>query len=138
MALYNLFEVMNHIMGIINDGYMYADISEIPGDDELPPGLSFSVPDPDDFMEIDYESVDALPEDHDLSDCSITPDKACYCLSLEELATVHHALNNALEYFKECSSDKSYNKEVLKEIKASSVKCRNLQAKTFKFLNRFK
>ena len=139
MALYNLFEVMDHIMEIINDGYIYADISEIPRDDDDPASLSFSVPDPDnDFLAIDYESIDALPDDYDLSRCSITSDKVCYGLTLEELATVHHALNNALEYFKECSSDKSYSKEVLNDIKASSVRCRNLQAKTLKFLNKFK
>lgn len=133
MATYHLFDVMDHIMEIINDGIFFADITELPGDDESLPSLSFSAIDPDDeFCEIDYEPVDSIPED---SPCSIEG-KVCYGLTLKELATVHHALTNALEYFKECSADKSYDRATLDEIKTSSVECRNLQAKIGKFINR--
>ena len=48
MATYNLVEVMDRIMDIINDGVFFAEICEIPGDDTSSTCLSFSVPDPDD------------------------------------------------------------------------------------------
>ena len=133
MATYHLPDVMDHIMGIINDGIFFADLTEMPGDDESPTYLSFSAPDPDDkFCEIDYESVDSVTDDGPFS----ISEKVCYGLTPEELSTVHHALTNALEYFKECSADsKSYDRKTLDEIKASSVKCRNLQAKIGKFLD---
>lgn len=132
MATYHLLDVMDHITGIINDGVFFADITEVPGDDECPAHLSFSTPDPEDeSCEIDYESVDSIIDNEP---CSIAG-KVCYGLTLEELSTVHHALTNALEYFKECSADKSYDRKTLDEIKSSSIKCRNLQVKIGKFMD---
>lgn len=135
MATYNLVEVMDRIMDIINDGVFFAEICEIPGDDTSSTCLSFSVPDPDDeSWKIDYESVDSYTDD---GPCDISG-KACYGLTPEELSTVHHALSNALIYFKECSQDKSYSREILDQIKSASVKCRNLKVKIEKFMKTLK
>jgi len=138
MALYNLFDVLDTVSCIINDGFMYADISELPEDDDCPNSLYFSVPNPDDLTwSIDYEGIDSLPEEYDISKVTINVDNACFALSLKELSTVHHALTNALEYFKECAADKSCEREIRDEIKKSSIDCRNLQAKIDKILKRY-
>lgn len=137
MAVYFLCDVMDRISEIINDGSLFADITEIPGDDESPTSLSFSAPDSDDeYCEIDYESIDSVSED---DPCTVG-NKACYAFTPTELSTIHHALTNALEYFKECLANKEglYDRDTLDEIKSSSVSCRNLQAKVTKVLNSFK
>lgn len=137
MAVYFLCDVMDRITEIINDGALFADITELPGDDDGPTCLSFSAPDSDDeFCEVDYESIDSITED---TPCTIG-DKACYAFTATELSTIHHALTNALEYFKECLANKDglYDRDTLDEIKSSSVSCRNLQAKVGKVLNGFK
>lgn len=138
MALYNLLDVLDTVSCIINDGLIYADICELQGDDDSPASLYFSAPDPDDpTWSIEYEGVNSLPDDHDISRSTIKTDRAFYPLSLRELATVHHALTNALEYFKECAADKSYGREIQDKIKKSSIDCRNLQAKIGKILKNY-
>ncbi len=136
MALYNLIEVLDTVSNIITDGFIYADISELLDDDENSGSLLFSAPDPDNpEWSIEYEKINSIPDNQNISKCSIPTNKACYGVSFQELATIHHALTNALEYFKECSADKSCPPEAKDEIKKSSVNCRNLQAKIGKFLN---
>lgn len=137
MAIYFLCDVMDRIMEIVNDGSLFADITELSGDDDFPDSLSFFAPDPDnEFCEVDYETVDSVSED---DPCTIGT-KACYAFTAAELSTIHHALTNALEYFKECLANKDglYSKDILDKIKSSSVSCRNLQAKVGKFLNNLK
>lgn len=137
MATYFLCDVMDRITEIINDGSLFADIMELPSDDDSPTSLSFSAPDPDDeFCEVDYETVYSVSEDEP---CTIGT-KACYAFNALELSTIHHALTNALEYFKECLANKDglYDRDTLDEIKSSSVSCRNLQAKVGKVLDSFK
>lgn len=115
----------------------YLSRLALPSDDDFPASLSFSASDPDDeFCEIDYETVDSVSED---DPCTIG-DKTCYAFTATELSTIHHALTNALEYFKECLANKDglYDGNTLDEIKTSSVSCRNLQAKVGKVLNSFK
>ena len=139
MAAYNLFDLLNQITELINDGYSYAEISEHPSDDEFPASLSFSTLEGE-FEGIEYDGVDSLPDDYDYSHgANITADTPCFILTLRETSTTLHALDNALEYFKECSANKEklYNRDTLDQIKSSSVHCRNLQAKVRKFLNRF-
>ena len=140
MAVYNLFELLNRITELINDGYSYAEISECPADDEFPASLTFSAVE-DELGNIEYDDVDALPDDYDYSHVAgINSDTPCFTLTLHETATALHALDNALEYFKECSANKDnlYDRDTLDQIKSASVRCRNLQAKTREFLNRFK
>ena len=115
MAVYHLFDIMDRIMEIINDGMFFANITELSGDDEFLTSLSVT-----------------------RDTCCTIEDKVCYGLTLEELSTVHHALTNALEFFKICSSDKSYDSETLDDINASSIECRNLQAKIGKFISSLK
>lgn len=49
-----------------------------------------------------------------------------------------HALNNALEYFKECLKDSSLSRDIKDEIRISSTQCRNLQAKFNKFCSQIR
>lgn len=137
MAVYFLCDIMDRVTEIMNDGSLFADITELPSDDESPSCLSFSAPDPNnEYCEIDYETVDSVSEN---DPCSIG-DKACYAFTATELSTIHHALTNALEYFKECLANKEglYDRNTLDKIKSSSVSCRNLQAKVTKVLNSLK
>ena len=131
MAVYHLCDIMDRIMEIINDGMFFADITEFSGDDESLSSLSFYALDSNEGCEIDYEEVESIAED---TPCTIE-DKICYGLTLKELATVHHALTNALEFFKNCSSDGTYDRETLDDIKTSSIECRNLQTKIGKFID---
>ncbi len=111
-----------------------------PPDDEFPVSLSFSASE-DEFDGIEYDDVESLPDDYDCSQCAgINADTPCFTLTLQETAMALHAMDNALEYFKECSANKDnlYDKNTLDRIRSASVRCRNLQAKTRKFLNRFK
>lgn len=137
MAVYNLFDLLGQVTEMINDGYSYAEISEIPSDDDYPASLSFSsIEDAD--MSVGYDGVDSLPDDYDFTQkLSISLDAPCYALTFHEVETTLAALSNALEYFKECSANKDglYDRETLKQIKSDSVLCRNLQAKIRKFLN---
>ena len=135
MATYKISDVQERLFELRNDGFLYADISELDGDDEDPTCLYFSGLQP--YEEVDYEEVYSIPDvsDHDLTHYTISPEANCHGLifTYAELDTLHHALLNALEYCKECEKDPSYSRETLREIKASSVSFRNLEAKMTKF-----
>lgn len=143
MATYKTSELFNKLAQMINDGYEYVDISESDGDDEMPAILYFEAI-VNDFARYNYESIDShiLPEDYDVeAPISRTVNASDFCSGMvftyKEIFALNHAVNNALEYFKECSKDPA-NKELLSEIKSASVDCRNLQAKFAKFLKRFR
>lgn len=142
MATYKVQDLFNQLSEIINDGYEFVDVYESEADDDFPTSLSFEAI--DEYENIGYDGVESceIPPDHDFNSISTTVRTDSYCSSIvftyDEIFTIEHAVNNALEYFKECSKDPSYSKEVLAEIKASSIKCRNLQAKLAKYLKRFK
>lgn len=143
MAVYKTSELFNKLCQIINDGYEYVDLSEIDGDDEMSAILCFEAI-VNDFECCDYESLDSciLPENYDVESSNshtINPNDFCsdMAFTYQEIFTLNHAVNNALEYFKDCSKDPD-NREFLSEIKSASVNCRNLQAKFAKFYKRFK
>lgn len=139
MTVYKIRELQDRLCEMSEDGYLYAELYELEADEdgELPAELSFTAVTPDES--IDYEPVEAckLTSDEDLLHDSFKPTDRCHEISFsyEEIATIHHALTNALEYFKDCEKDPQYSSDVKKKIKSSSVKCRNLQAKLIKFLN---
>lgn len=138
MAIYKVRELQDILCEISEDGYPYVEIREIEADNEFPTSLSFDAITP--FESISYdiiESYDFEPdEEFPLTETFNVQDR-CHEIGFtyEEIATIHHALKNALEHFKNCESDPSYSKEVKRNIKASSVRCRNLEAKLTKFLN---
>lgn len=137
MSIYKIRELQDRLCEMSEDGYLYAELYELEADEECPAGFAFSAVTPDEF--IDYETVSSCSpvSDEDFFHDSFKPTDQCHEISFtyEEIATLHHALTNALEYFKECEKDPQYSHEVKKDIKASSVKCRNLQARLRKFLN---
>lgn len=137
MATYFLCDILDRITEIINDGSLFADITELSDEDDPSTSLSFSALDPNDgFFEVDYETVDPISKD---KSC-IIGDKACYAFTLAELTTIHHALSNALEHFKGCLANKDnlYDRDTLDDIKSSSASCKDLQAKVGKILDSFK
>lgn len=140
MAIYKTTELLELLNEIITDGFEYVDIMELDGDDESHASLSVSAV--DEFNNIDYETIDSceIPDNYDFtkSTLSVSPDDLCHSISFtyKEIFTIIHAVNNALAYFKDCLKDSSYPREVHDEIKASSVECRNLQAKLKQFTKR--
>lgn len=143
MAIYQTQELLNQISEILSDGYKYVEITELDADEEedIPVSLNFSAIESS-FSEIDYESVDSckIPKDYD-SDSDTFPvsgdDYVPISFTFKEVCTLKQSVDNALEYLKECSKDTSYSKETLDDIKASSVRMRNLQAKLAQFLKLF-
>jgi len=151
MATYKSTELLKMISEIVNDGYKYVDVSEWEGDkpddkdgeyDDLPTYLSFEAID-EDLAGIDYESVYScdFPNESDIATPELFHGND-YCSSIaftfDEIFTIKHALDNSLEYFKECANDPKVSKDILSEIKSASISCRNLQAKLAKLLKGFK
>lgn len=154
MAIYKSAELLKMISEIVNDGYKYVDVTELegtlpdPNDDEddeyddLPTALSFEVID-EHLAGIDYESVNScdFPTVNDIHAPEHFHGKdicGSITFTFDEIFTIKHATDNALEYFKECSEDPEIPKDILAEIKTSTISCRNLQAKLAKFLKGFK
>lgn len=154
MAIYKSTELLKMISEIVNNGYKYVDVSELegfspdPDDDEydefddLPSYLHFDVIE-DDLTTSDYECVYSckFPSESDIvASEHFHGNDICSSIAFtfEEIFTIKHAIDNALEYFKECSKDTKTPKDILSEIKSSSISCRNLQAKLAKLLKGFK
>lgn len=144
MATYNTSELFNKLCEIINDGYNYVDIDIFEATDENETGfLSFEAI-VDDYESIDYESIDecCIPENYSAENITSKKIKNTdFCSEIaftyDEIFTLAHAVDNALEYFKECEALPE-NKPHQAEIKRASVNCRNLQAKFAKFLKAVK
>lgn len=143
MAIYQTQELLNQISEILSDGYKYVEVTELDGDEEedFPVSLNFSAIESS-FSGIDYEGVDScdIPEDYDSDSDTFTVSRDDFVpisFTFREICTLKQSVDNALEYLKECSNDPSYSKETLDDIKSSSVRMRNLQAKLAQFLKRF-
>lgn len=138
MAVYKSIELFNKICEILNDGYEYVEVTDLDN-----ASLSFEAI-ADEIESIDYEEIDScdIPDDYDFDkpSISISSDSFCYNINFtyKEIATISHAVNNALAYFKDCLEDSSCSRDVRDEIKASSVECRNLQAKLNRLLKHIK
>lgn len=136
MATYKSSELFQMISEIVNEGYQYVNIYE-GKDDETEPSeyLNFEAID-EDLAGIEYDSVDscAFPSESSVN----TPeqfsgdDPCAVSFTINEFFTIMNAVDNALEYFKELSKDTKLPRETRDQIKASSVSCRNLQAKLAK------
>lgn len=134
MALYNVKDLLSQLAQIASDGYEYVDIFESSGDEEAPDSIQFSALESGDFF-VDYDSVDSVnvPEDYDFqtSPHSCSPDAPCTELifSYNEMFILKHAVDNALEYFKEEAANPEYSRKIRDQIKSSSIDIRNIQAK---------
>lgn len=136
MATYKITELLKCLNEVITDGYEYVDILECEDN-----SLSLSAYE-NTLESIDYENIPScdLPDDYDVetTPCIFNVNDLCgdILFTYRELFTIMYALDNSLEYFKECAKDPSCSKEEAAEIKESSVDCRNLQAKLAKFHKR--
>ena len=143
MATYKIYDLIEKLYEISADGYEYVDIFESECDDEYPASLSFSAIS-NDSLGIDYEEIESceIPDNYDYEESTRKINSADFCLQLpftyQEIFTIKHAVDNALEYFKECIENPEISKDIKTEIKTSSVSCRNLQAKINKFLSKLK
>ena len=140
MATYKTSELFNKLSELINDGYEYVDIFCCEADDEFPESLTFEAI-ASDYEHVDFEDVESCetPDDYDMetSDRIFNVNDFCALpFTYKEIFPLMHAVDNALEHFKECV-DKPENKDIRSDIKRSSVECRNLQAKFKKFVKNF-
>lgn len=124
MATYNVIDLMKILSELIYDGHYMADIDEIPADEDFPASLSFSIQ--DEGFEIDFGEVDS--SEH-FEKIQIPTDVPFYPFSIEELLLIKQSVDNALEYYKSCMDDPSYSPDIKADIRSSSVKARNFQAK---------
>ncbi|MBO5144875.1 MAG: hypothetical protein J6C19_05000 [Lachnospiraceae bacterium] len=143
MAIYQTKELLSKICELVMDGFQYVELTELEADTSgNDTSLTFSAIESD-FNTVDYGDIYALslPEDYNVAD---TParfsrdDFAAIVFSYDEIFTLKHAVDNALEYFKECAENPQYSKETIREIQAASVPARNLQAKLAHFINSLK
>ena len=139
MATYKISDLYNILSELANDGYEYVNIDLIEAVGEEPESLSLDAIE-DSFSTVN-DSVECctIPEDYSIHNKltrSIRPTDYCCEMNFtyEELGTIHHAATNALEYFSDLLKDPSQPKDIVKEIKQSSVELRNLQAKLAHFL----
>lgn len=139
MGIYKISDLYNRLCEMIDDGYDYANIYLLTADEESPESLGFEALE-DSFSSVDFETVESckLPEDYYyLAESLRAINPTDYCIELnftyEEIATIKHAVDNALAYFKELLDDPTQPKHIIKDIKQASVDCRNLQAKLANF-----
>lgn len=139
MAIYKTEELLERFYQLICDGYEYVEISEDESEDDIP-CLAFEIVDngiPGFYPDINScdDSISNFHFDANYSNV----DRNSLCSSMmftyDEIFTIHHSINNALEYFKECEQDPSCTRETRDSIKRTSVSCRNLQAKLNKFIH---
>lgn len=140
MATYRISDLLVRLTEMVQDGYSFVDLEEIPADSDLPASLSFiGTPECEgsDYEEVDSVDLKNLPS-------SITrqfsPNDLCGSMlfTFDELATLHYALDNAIDYFKKECSNPECSREEKDEIKTAIVDFRNLQPKFVRFQNRFK
>ena len=141
MATYKTSELFNKLSELINDGYEYVDIICCEADDEFSESLAFEAI-ASDVESLDFEDVESceIPDGYDVESSEHTFNINDFCalpFTYKEIFSLMNAVDNALEYLKECV-DKPENKSLRSEIKQSSVECRNLQAKFRKFTKNFK
>lgn len=138
MAAYLLKDLLDRLSEVAADGHAVVELSEIESENNNPAFLTISAP--GDFEEEEYDSIDALPEDEDSWEGSIiiSADDICHeaNFSYKEIAVLHHAVSNALEFYKENLKDKSIPRDVKEEIKGAEIATRNLQAKLTKVVKR--
>lgn len=139
MAIYKITDLVNRLSEITSDGYDYVDLDE---DIDGESACIFLEAMPD--SEYDYEAVESvsIPEEYydDNHRRIFNPNDICASLhfSFRELATMHHAVTNALEGLKEHIATTSPSKEELRELKLTKTEWLNLQAKLAHFLSRYK
>lgn len=136
MATYLIPELLSRLAEMTQDGYTFTELSEFPSDEDFPVSLHFDAI--GDLEVCDYEEVMSVDLD-DFSEgrtVSYSVDAPCASLlfTYRELATIHHALMNALEYIKDESKKSTYSKDLIRDMKASSVEFRNLKAKIEHFM----
>lgn len=136
MSYYKTNELIQQLLEIIQDGYQYVDVLELPGEDDIPTSLSFSAL--DDLSEIYYNDIFSCkePEEIDTNSMLVNASDTCYHLlfTYEELGAIQSALGNSMSYFKELSKDKSLSREDKDSIRILKTQYMNLSAKLSQFL----
>lgn len=136
MATYKVLDLIQRLREILFEGYEYADVREIPADDNFPVSLSFSALDEDE--DIDFEEVEScsIPDNYNYQSYTETRSSDSPCEELtftyNELLAIRHALDNAIENCNTALKDPSISRDIQQDIKTSIIDFRNLQAKLAK------
>lgn len=132
MAIYNLFDLLGPISKIIEDGGVYAEISQLSPDDELPESLEFT------SDESDIDSVFSISDNfEDLpSSYMLSEDTPAFVFSLGELNLTLFAVKKALDHLKKIMKDKNNLPDgcTFDELNSTSVRLRNFESKLVRFL----
>lgn len=136
MPNYKILDVVESLIGFLQDGYQYIDIEEFEADDDFPSGLSFTVS--DEFSETQDDVFSCDIPDELPSTIRIQPDEPCYQLifSYKDIFTLKSSLDFAMRYFKEHDRDKSLTQKDKDEFRFLKTECLNLSAKIAKFLKK--
>lgn len=143
MATYKTLELINRLSELINDGYEYIDVNILEADEDFPESLHFDALESN-SCSADYEEIESveIPEDYNYENNyhKVTGTDFCFTLpfTYNEISSLAHAVDNALQLVKECANDPSYTTEDIKDMKNAAIQWRNLQAKFVKFYKCFR
>ncbi len=141
MALYNVKDLLLQLTQIASDGYEFVEVSEIPAEEEFPDSLQFTALENGDFF-VDYDSIDSVDVSEEYNyqtsphACSIDSPCTELIFSYKEMFVLKHAVDNALEHFKEEMGKPDCSREIKDEIKSASIDVRNIQAKLNQLMSR--
>ncbi len=142
MAIYKISDIYNVLCDALCDGNEYANIYLTEADEEYPE--SITIEPLDELCNAAYEPIEAcdIPSDYDFNNTHRQISASDYCdmlpFTYEEVLTIFDALNNAIEFCKECEKDPNNSREIRQNIKTFLVEFRNLQAKIRPIANLFK
>lgn len=137
MITVNVMELFLKSAELLSDGYQRVELSELEGDDDLPPALSFSAIDEVHNINVDYEEIEDCSNDETFS-LNFSPDSiAPYTMTLNELGLISNAFHNAIENCKTCLNDKSISADLRSEITSSMKNFESYVNKLDSFLGDF-
>lgn len=139
MAVYLLKDLLDRFSEVASDGYRAVELFEEDADDSSAAYLNITAKD-EDFSDVDYDPVEAFPENDENFErtVAVTFNDPCHEIrfSYKEVAELHHAVTNALEFYKDALKDKTLPRNIKEDIKSAEISARNLQAKLFKVVKR--
>lgn len=136
MAVYKVNDLLSKLLEVSDDGYSFVEITELEADEDSLESLSFTGI--SDFECIDYEEVDSVSESEiESSDSFDSSDFFPISFTFDEIYAIKYSIDNSLEYLKLLMKSPDCPKDAFDDMKASSVACRNLQAKLSRRLKEF-
>ena len=136
MAVYKVNDLLSKLLEVSEGGYSFVEITELEADEDSLESLSFTGI--SDFECMDYEEVVSVSEaEIESSDSFNSSDFFPISFTFDEIDAIKYSVDNTLEYLKLLMKSADCPKDAFDDMKASSVVCRNLQAKLSRRLKEF-